>query len=139
MATLPQIDGGLENITEINTLPSKTYKLNINETKNDRIIGFVDKLDAIRQSVYHILSVERYAYEIYDDNYGIELEQYIGQDFDYLASTIEETLKEALLQDLRITNIFVTSIQKLDNDIAQVAFDVESIYGNLQMEVNISV
>lgn len=33
MATLPQIDNQLQNITSINTLPSKTYKLNINETR----------------------------------------------------------------------------------------------------------
>ena len=139
MATLPQIDNQLQNITKINTLPSKTYKLNLSENSNDRIIGFVDKLDAITQAVYHILSTERYAYIIYDNNYGIELEQYIGKGFDYLEATIEETLKEALLQDLRITNILVTSIEKVSNDIAKVKFDVQSIYGNLQMEVNISV
>lgn len=106
---------------------------------NDRIIGFVDKLDAIKQAVYHILSIERYAYIIYDNNYGIELEQYIGRGFDYLEATIEETLKEALLQDLRITNILVTSIEKVSNDMASVKFDVQSIYGNLQMEVSVNV
>ena len=82
---------------------------------------------------------ERYAYLIYDDNYGIELEQYIGRGFDYLEATIEETLKEALLIDLRITNVIVTEIKKIKNDIAQIKFDVESIYGNLQMEVTINV
>ena len=106
---------------------------------NDRIIGFVDKLDAVKQAVYHILNTERYAYTIYDDNYGIELEQYIGKSFEYLEATIEETLKEALLQDLRITNILVTSIEKVSNDMASVKFDVQSIYGNLQMEVSVNV
>lgn len=139
MATLPQIDNQLENITVINMLPSKTYKLNLSETHNDRIIGFVDKLNAIKQSVYHILNTERYAYVIYDNNYGIELEQYIGRGFEYLEATIEETLKEALLQDLRITNVTVNSINKISNDMAQIKFDVQSIYGNLQMEVNINV
>lgn len=139
MATLPQIDNQLQNNTQINILPSKTYKLNLSETNNDRIIGFIDKLDSIKQSVYHILNTERYAYIIYDNNYGVELEQYMGQSFEYLESTIEQTLKEALLQDLRITNIFVTSINKLSNDIVEVKFDVQSIYGNLQMGVNINV
>lgn len=136
---LPQIDNQLKNTSQVITLPSKTYKLNLNDNDNDRIIGFVDKLDAVKQAVYHILSIERYAYLIYDNNYGVELEQYIGQGFEYLYATIEETLKEALTHDLRITNILITNINKISNDTALVEFEVQSIYGNLQMGVNIIV
>jgi len=139
MATTPQIENQLENITEIIQLPSKTYKLNINENNSDRIIGFIDKLEAIKQAIYHILMTERYTYLIYDDNYGIELQQYIGRGFDYLEATIEETLREALTIDLRITNVVVTDINKVNNDKAQVKFNVESIYGSLQMEVVVNV
>lgn len=105
----------------------------------DRIIGFVDNLEAIKQAVYHILMTERYAYLIYDNNYGVELDQYIGRGFDYLESGIEQTLREALLQDLRITNVFVTDIIKNSDDSAHIYFEVQSIYGNLQMEVNVNV
>ena len=139
MATIPQIENQIQNTTSIVTLPSRTYKLNINENASDRIIGFVDKLEAVKQAVYHILMTERYAYLIYDDTYGVELEQYIGRGFDYLQSTIEETLRDALLIDLRITNVVVTEINKISNDKAQIKFDVQSIYGNLQMEVNVNV
>ena len=139
MATLPQIDGSTQTITKISTLPSKTYKLILNENGPDRIIGYVDKLDAVRQSVYHILNTERYAYDIYDNNYGVELQQYIGQGFDYLVATIEQTLREALMQDLRITNVVINVIYKVGNDQALVACTVESIYGNLQMEVSVNV
>jgi len=108
------------------------------EAFGERAMGYVDKLDAIKQAIYHILMTERYAYLIYSNNYGVELEQYIGKEFSYLEATIESTLKEALTYDLRIKDIVVTSIEN-KGDHALVKFTVYSIYGDLQMEVNISV
>ena len=147
---LPQIDNQITNDTKVVELPSKTYKLNTETThidisnnlidsKSDRIIGFVDNLEAIRQAVYHILMTERYAYLIYDNNYGIELEQYIGKDFDYLKATIQTTLKEALLMDLRILDVVVTNIERLSTELVKIEFSVFSIYGDLEMEVNVNV
>lgn len=136
MALTPQIDNQLSTSTKTVTLPSKTYKLNIYTNK---IAGFADGIEAVRQAVYHILMTERYAYLIYDNNYGIELEQYIGNDFDYLESTIQNTLKEALTIDLRIKDVIVTNITKTSKDSALIAFTVVSTYGDLQMEVELNV
>ena len=146
----PQIDNSLDNITEVIQIPSKTYKLNIDERSvvstelvdrleyKDRIAGFVDNIDAVRQSVYHILNTERYAYLIYEDNYGVELEQFNGQGFEFLQMNIEDALKEALTYDLRITNVTIDEINEISKDCAEVKFTVESIYGNLQVEVNVN-
>ena len=105
----------------------------------DRISGFIDDLDAIRQAVYHILSIERYSCLIYDDNYGVELQQYIGQDFEYLKVTIQKTLEEALMQDERIISIDVIDIEKIDNETANVKLSIQANVGEIQMEVNINV
>jgi hypothetical protein len=102
---VPQIDNSISDSINIISYPNKTYKMS--ETQ---IAGKVDDLEAIEQTVYHILSVERYACLIYDDNYGVELEKYIGQDLSYLESTIEDTLREALTQDDRILDVQVTDI-----------------------------
>lgn len=156
MKITPQISNELTNTTETQSIPSKTYRLqtekasvlvedieqstvDIKIEEIDRIKGFVDGREAVRQAIYHILMTERYAYLIYDNNYGIELNQYIGQGFDYLVSTIEETLRDAILQDLRMTEVNVDNIYKYENDIALVEFTVDSIYGDLQMEVFINV
>ena len=139
MALIPQIENPIDYTTDVDTIPSKTYKLIIKEDKNDRIIGYIDNLEAVKQAIYHILSVERYSYDIYSDNYGIELEQYTGRGIDYLKATIENTLQEALLIDLRIINVTVTDIITLQKDSVQVKFNVTSIYGDLQMEVNVNV
>jgi hypothetical protein len=137
---------GVNYITMISTIPgtlSLAYydKNNINliKTEEDRIVGFVDNLEAVKQSIYHILSIERYAYLIYDDNYGVEFEQYIGKDFDYINATIENTLQEALLYDLRILDVSVDNIEQIDINKVAINFTVDTIYGNLVMEVSIDV
>ena len=106
---------------------------------NDTIAGFVDDIDAIKQSIFHILSIERYAYDIYDDDYGVELEQYIGKDFDYLEATIQETLEEALTQDERILGVEVTDIEQLNDDSVLITFNAITQNNEIEMEVTINV
>lgn len=108
-------------------------------TQVDRISGFIDDKNAIRQAVYHILSIERYSCLIYDDNYGVELQQYIGQDFEYLKVTIQKTLEEALMQDERIISIDVMNVEKIDNETANVKLSIQANVGEIQMEVNVNV
>lgn len=131
---LPQIDNSLETKTQTVIYPSRTYKLT-----EERISGFVDGLNAVKQAVYHILSIERYSNIIYDDNYGVELEQYIGKDFDFISATLEDTLREALTQDNRISDIIITSLEQITLDTLEVKFDVISTEGIINMEVILSV
>lgn len=107
--------------------------------ETDRIEGYVDGINAIKQAIYHILMTERYAYLIYDNNYGVELNQYIGKDLDYIEATIEQTLKEALTHDLRITDVKVNSINQIEHDKVLINFTAYTIYGDLVLEVNINV
>lgn len=131
---LPQIDNSMNNELTTITIPSKTYKLT-----NERITGFVDGLDAIKQAIYHILSVERYSCLIYDNNYGVELEQYIGKDLYFIEATIEDTLKEALTQDNRINNVIVNNVVQQTSDTVLINFDVLCTEGIINMEVNLIV
>lgn len=131
---LPQFS--ISNTTNFNVLqqPSKTYK-----DTTERISGFVDNKEAIEQTVRHILSTERYAYVIYPDSYGMEMQKYIGKPFEYLQATIENDLKLALTQDDRITDVKVTNCEKLDIDKALVEFDVYSTEGIVQEGVEIGL
>lgn len=125
---IPQIENSIINETvNLITYPNLTYKYNDYQTA-----GKVDNLEAIEQAIKHILSVERYAYLIYDDNYGVELEQYIGQDLSYLEATIEDTLKDALLQDDRIENVQVTDISTSMEKLSLI--DKTKFYNLLQTE-----
>lgn len=126
---IPQMETILNTIPETINYPSKTYKYTENQ-----IVGKVDNLEAIKQAVYHILSIERYAYAIYDDNYGVELQKYIGQDFSYVEATIEQTLREALTQDDRIIDVKVTDIVQSIQE--QQMIDRTKLYKDVEEEID---
>lgn len=131
---IPQIGGAINDQIKVTPFPSNTYQLT-----DTQIVGSIDGLTAIQQAVYHILSTERYAYVIYDENHGVELEKYKGRSFGYLETTIQNTLRDALLQDDRILAVNVTDVVKQAIDSTLVKFDVISDRGTFNAEVNVHV
>ena len=95
-------------------------------------------VESLKQSISHILSTERYSNPIYDDDYGVELEKYIGQDKGTVIADIENTLNEALTQDDRITKIKVNSITDgVESNSLVVEFTVYTIYGEIGEVLNV--
>ena len=131
----PRIIPGSDRLTVFVPHASKTYGLT-----EERIAGLVDGMDSVIQAAYHIVMTERYAYPIYPDSYGIELERYIGRDISYLAATIEDTLRDALTQDDRILDVAVRSVEKGDApDGALVTFELITSLGRMEMGVSVRV
>jgi len=133
---IPIIDNAIEQL-EFATFPSFTYKL---DTDANIIQSDIDGIEALKQAIFHRLLTERYAYVIYDDNYGTELEQYKSKGFGFLEATIENTLKDSLLQDDRINNIAVTGVAQTGLNSALIKFDVYSNIGIINIsEVQINI
>lgn len=132
--SLPVINDDLSGTTYTYREPNLTYRLG-----EKTVAGKIDKLESIKQAVFHILSTERYSNPIYDENYGVELEQYVGQDFGFILAGIQNTIKDALLQDDRITDVIVTDVSKSDKqeNACVVQFTVFTIYGNYVEELNV--
>lgn len=128
----PQITDSIANPVSQVRQPDLTYRLG-----TDTVVGKIDKLESIKQAIYHILSVERYSNPIYDDDYGVELEQYIGADIGTVKADIENTLREALTQDDRINDVVVDSITQSGNASCLVEFTIYTIYGNVEEEINV--
>ncbi|MHC1750784.1 MAG: DUF2634 domain-containing protein [Cellulosilyticaceae bacterium] len=68
--------------------------------KNKRLTGNkVEGIEAIKIWILKALKVERYQYLIYSQDYGVEIENYIGKNYDGglmacdVATNIEEALK----------------------------------------------
>lgn len=124
---LPQITNESSTETYSYRQPDLTYRLG-----NSTVAGKIEKMESIKQAVFHILSTERYSNPIYDDNYGVEFEQYVGQDIGFISASIESTLRDALCQDDRITDIQVNSVEKSSkqNGACIVDFTVFTIYGD---------
>lgn len=124
-------DDLFEDIEEIEE-PSKNYKI----TDSNRIVGFVDGLEAIKQAVFLILNIERYEYPIYSWDFGVELKDLIGQDVDYVMAEAKRRITEALLQDDRIEEVddFEFEVNKSK---VQITFTVYTNYGSFEQEVEV--
>ena len=98
--------------------PTYTFKV-----ANGRIRGMTDELDAMQQAVDKILKTERFVYQIYDEQYGNDLPELIGESIDYALSEAERMTIEALEADDRITSVEITKCEQSSSD----AITVEEI------------
>lgn len=115
--------------TELELDASRTYRV-----LNGRVVGWIDNKQALRQAIEKLLHTERYMHEIYTDEYGIELQALIGENFDLVEAEIGRIIKEALLADDRVVNVENIQATKLDSTSLLITFSVESIFGTLAFE-----
>lgn len=118
-------------------MPSKTYKMNIEE---ETVLGIItDDLEAVRQAVYKILNTERYKHVIYSSDYGVELADLFGKPMPYVIPEIPRRIEEALLVDDRITKVDRFDLQCDKQGNVNCYFVVHSIFGNIEMERSVKV
>lgn len=134
---LPNIDILFQEITETK-YPSKTYKIDGLDNSADRINGFVNDLDSVKQAVYLILSSERYKHIIYSWDYGVELLDLYGQPMSYVICELPRRVKEALLQDNRIEDVTDFEFERFGKKL-QTTFTVISNAGNFSTEVEVEL
>lgn len=129
----------LENEIEEIQIPTRTYNIEVRvDGLDDRINGYSDGLDAIRQTVYLILNTERYEYIIYSWNYGVELLDLFGKPMNYVMSEIPRRVKEALTQDDRISDVTNFEFDVQRNKL-HTTFVVETKSGNISTELEVRV
>ena len=106
-------------------ISDKTFYLNFDK---NRIQGYVNELAAIRQSIICMLETERYAYLIHSWQYGASLEQYIGKNYDFVTSDIGREIKETLMTDDRVLDVYGFSFEQVEDNL-KVNFEVNTVYG----------
>ena len=115
--------------------PSRTYKLDF---ARGRVAGMTDGLDAVKQAAFKILQTDRYQYEIYSFDYGHELNRLIGGDPRLVRSEASRMIREALLQDDRITSVSDMQVM-IGEDSLTATLTVISDAGRFEQEVRIGV
>lgn len=134
MAVLPS--SGNANISTGVTFiqqPSLTWYIN---KESNRIQGTVDGLEAVRQAVEIILNVERFRWQIYSPNSGMQWAGLIGQNPGYVASEVQRRIKDALSTDERVLGI--SNFQYTMNGEAMTcSLTVNTVYGNTQTTVEV--
>ena len=100
--------------------------------------GMVDGKAALQQTIRQILNTERYDWLIFSWNYGVELRRLIGKDPAWCVPVLEQSIREALLQDDRITGVTGFSFEIEKKKIAA-AFTVQSIYGDVESSLDADI
>ena len=116
------LNDGLEFDFDIEEDTSYTPRLN---QDTYRISGFVDGLEAVKQAVYLILYVERYEWLIYSWNYGVELIELFGKNTGFVIAELERTLKEAIMQDNRVTDVRDFRFKVNRNDVYKKSLEID--------------
>lgn len=115
--------------------PSKTWRLDLDR---GRVVGTIDGINAVQQAVIKILQTERFQHLIYDANYGAEFAGLIGHEPVFIQSELRRRIREALMQDDRITDVVNYQIVT-DGDTATITFTVVSTMGSFEQEVSVNV
>lgn len=134
MAVLP--DSGNISISSGVTFiqqPSLTWYIN---KQTNRIQGETDNLQAVQQAVEIILNVERFRWQIYSPNSGMQWDGLIGQNPGYVASEVQRRIQDALSVDERVLGI--SDFQYTMNGNAMTcSLTVNTVYGQTQNTVEV--
>ena len=114
--------------------PTNTFKV-----ANGRIRGMTNELDAMQQAVDKILKTERFVYQIYDEQYGNDLPELIGESINYAESEAERMVVEALEADDRINNVEITKCEQSSSDAITVEGYANTVYGKVGFESEVDI
>ena len=132
---IPQNGDDLRQDFVFTTIPSRTLKMD-HDWKT--ITGTIDQIQAVEQAVFLILTTERYQWLIFSWDYGVELQNLIGKDPEYCIPEIERRIREALLQDDRITAVENFQFE-LNKRKVLTTFTVISIFGEITTTLEVDI
>ena len=133
---IPSTSAFFEQDFEIDEQPTLTYQMNLNRKS---IQGYTDKLEAMKQAIFKILSTERYQYVMYSGNYGIELLDLYGEPITYVCPELERRITEALTWDKRIESVDDFEFDTSKKGEILVTFIAHTIYGDVAAERTVNV
>lgn len=98
----------------------------------------VEKNEAIKVWVMHALRVERYRYLAYFDDYGIELEPFVGTgpNDKERSSELLQYIKEGMLVNTYIVDVIALSTE-LDHKTITMKLNLETVYGSTSVRIEV--
>ncbi|NIK67105.1 MULTISPECIES: DUF2634 domain-containing protein [unclassified Paenibacillus] len=110
----------------------RTYSLDLETGEIGRQI---DGLDAIKQFVHKAIQTIRFAYPIYSQDYGCEVQLMLGKAYTqgFIQVEMSRMITEALVYDERINRVYDFEIL-WENDEVKAAFKVDSTSGLIRYE-----
>lgn len=127
----PQTQSKISNEIITEEMTNKTWKVDF---EKNRITEKIDGIESLKQAIYFILNTVRYENIIFSFNYGNELSNIIGHDFEFIKSEAERYVKEAILADSRFKEILDFDIQRSGVDSCSMYFKVVTNEGVISIE-----
>ena len=112
--------------------PTNTFLI---DWTSRQIVGMDDGLAAMRQAVEIILQNERFRWQIYSSDFGSELEELVGEEYDYIVSDLPRRIEEAFSADSRILSVENFNFSESGTGSLVCSFDVVTVFGTLGQEV----
>lgn len=112
----------------------RTYRMDF---KNKRIIGMVDGVEAAAQAMFKALQTRRFAYLIYDDQYGCDVFNKIGNlnlTPSYLEADLPSVIEDTFLNEEMVRGINDLKFDIISGDSVAIQLSVSTIYGDATIE-----
>lgn len=132
---IPVFNSSLDEVLEENVYYNKTYRVT---NDGEGILGYLNNRPSLEQTCDFILNIERYKYPIYSWDYGSEFVDLIGQDPQYVVTQLPGRIREALIQDNRVNDVSNFQFER-DKKKLHVIFDVNSVYGDIPMGMEVNL
>lgn len=131
MATLPGGTGVNISLDYVEK-PTNTF---IIDWSAKQIGGMDAGLAAMRQAAEIILQNERFRWQIYSSNFGSELEDLIGEEYDYIISELPRRIEEAFSVDKRFLSVENFVFSEPEENSITCSFDIITVFGRFREEV----
>jgi len=131
----PNTDDILLNDLQDEEQITRTYYLDV---EKNIISGYCEGIEAMKQAIYCILNTERFEHLIYSWDYGVETKHLIGEGTTFAIPEIERVIKEALLQDSRISDINDFEVE-VNKEQITVKFVVITTVGEIGIEKVVNI
>jgi hypothetical protein len=130
---LPENNINISNGVQFIDYPSDTWYI---DRDKKRLTKKINGYAAIVQAVEAIFNIERFHWQIYTPNYGIDYTGLIGQNSAFVAQEFHRRAKDAIQPDSRLLGISDFRYSA-NGDSMTIDFTVNTVYGDILQSVTI--
>lgn len=91
-----------DNTEMMDEYPTKTYKVNF---QTNQIEGYVEGIEALKQSFLLSINTQRFNNSAFTANYGMDWKDLIGLPDDYIVSEVLTRIQDMILADKRFLSV----------------------------------
>lgn len=133
---IPKQNIDLSTPVEFEDYPTHTFYV---DPTSQQVRGMEDGLKAMQQAVQIIFGVERFFWQIYSPNFGVEFDGLIGSEYGFVTSELKRRIEESFIPDKRILGASAWDFQMVNTDTLICSMTVNTVYGNFETKLEVTL